>query len=333
MSKPAVLTPVFATAHALRASGDADAALPRRIKILDWGENKGRTTGSRILVNEVTTAALTANQERFAHDLVELDFEHQSFKAHPNFQAHPRHSAAHGKIEVVAGDGVYLSALSYTPKGQEHAANYPDVSAVAHCDAAGNLVFVSSVALTQTGDVAGMTFAEAMTALSGSLPTQATTTQNTNTMDSDKYRDLLIKLLGLVPADGEESVSDEQLTAAATAFAEKPIATPLSVVTKNDDDDGDGVTALSARLDKMERDNLVQRASLDGKVIPLSAAQIDELKISTLSAMIDKIEATVPMGDHAGKEKPAENVAALSADEKSICKQLGISADDFRAAK
>jgi phage I-like protein len=191
--------------------GPAAAELPRRVKILDWGVNTGRTTGARVLVDERVVETLCANQETTACERIPLDYEHQSVPAHPNYLPDPRDVPAHGEIEVVSGDGVYLSSLDYTPSGLAHAASYQDVSAVVHLDPDGRPLWISSVALTQRGDVAGMEFAESLAALAASAipnPKSAirnspppTTMPDTQSTDAPAWRDLLIATLGLTPGE------------------------------------------------------------------------------------------------------------------------------------
>ena len=208
----------------------ADAELPQRVRILAWGENIGRTTKAKIKVGERTQACLSANQTATASERVPLDYEHQSVPGHPNFKPDPRAVAGFGVIELVPGDGVYLSAIEYTPNGQEFACNYPDVSAEAYLDKDGNLLFVRSVALTQYGAVAGMEFTEAVAAcaclgrpaaLSSSHPQHHTTMADDNTdPKAPVYRDALITMLQLQPEDGQDDVSDEQIATALAAMAD-----------------------------------------------------------------------------------------------------------------
>lgn len=339
-STPCIVTPAFA----LRASGEGAAAgeLPKRIKILDWGENKGRTTGARLLVGAATLAILTANQERAAHEIVELDYEHQSVKSHPNYKEAPRHSAGHGAIECIEGEGIYLSVSDYTPNGEEHAPSYKDVSGVVHTDPGGNVILVRSVALTQNGDVAGMEFSEHVAALAAQDPsTHQPTTQPTNkTMEDknkDKYRALLITILGLTPAEGSTEVSDEQITAAAeTAGEQIALAATLAEKPKPDpaNKDDDPIVALNARLDKQDKDRLVDKATALGKVIPLSAEDIEKTPITVLSAMIEKLPAgAVPTKTEVNNTEIPSGDVALSADEQSICKQLGVTEEDYKKSK
>lgn len=315
---------VLGTVTALRANDAESDKLPSRVRLFSWGENLGRTTGARIVVGEKSQQCLSVNQTRFARDLVALDYEHQSVPGHPRFKEDPRHNAAHGKIELIEGDGVYLSGISYTPNGREHALSYADVSAVAHTDKDGNLLMVSSVALTQAGDVSGMTFDEAVAALSA---TDQIENPKTMEKENDKFRELLISLLGLKPADGEDKVTDEAIVAAAAAHSEKK-------EDKAEAPEGENVVAMSARFDAMEKNHLVQMATIQGKVIPLSAEGLKETSLATLQTMIEKLPAGEVPTDRKGKsEVPSDDVVALSADDKKVMDQLGLTEDEYRAAK
>lgn len=55
------------------------------------------------------------------------------------------------------------------------------------------------------------------------------------------------------------------------------------------------IKTISARLDKFERQALIDKATFAGKVIPLKADQLATIDLTTLSAMIDNLEVTVPL--------------------------------------
>lgn len=322
-----------ASVHALsapfRSGGDA-AGLPQRVRILAWGANVARPKGAVILVDD-STVALAANQELVGIDRVPMDYEHQSFKGHANFLPDPRHSPGSGVIEVIPGDGVYLSALEYTPNGQAHAASYQDVSAVVHLDKQGRPLWISSVALTQRGAVAGMEFAQAVAALSALTENKPPIMQNTA-----DFRSLLVTLLKL-PAD----VTDEQISSAVEQH-------PSAQETDMKDTSTEALSAMESRLAALEtsqvalssaeadreRNALVARATQEGKVIPLSADLIKQTSVAVLSAMVEALPAGEVQLENAAKgEKPGERVEALSADEKSAAKALGLSEDEYRSGR
>ena len=344
MPNPATFTRPPAKATALssalpfRVSGD-DAGLPERIKILSWGVNHGRTTGAKILVDDKAALLVPKYHHALALDKVQLDYEHQSHRGHPNYLADPRPVPGHGEIEIVPGEGVFLSAIQYTPNGQEHASNYADVSAVVHLDAEGRLLYVSSVALTQCGDVAGMAFADHVAALSARFtltaqPLSTTTTTKQNTTMDPNYRDLLIELLGLT-ADESGEVSNESIVAAMSA--KKTAAAPAAPAPAKTEEalsakPGADIIALNARLDDRDRQDIIRDASAAGKVIPLSNDTINTLAPAALRELVDKLPGNVVPLSADGKtktEKPAEQTVALSADQATAAKALGLTAEQY----
>lgn len=309
-------------------SGGAEAGLPQRVKILAWGENRGRTTDKLVVVDE-KCVNLSANQELVACDRVPMDYEHESVKGHPNYKPDPRHSPGYGTIEVVAGEGVFLSGIEYTPNGLEFAASYQDVSAFVHLDDENRPLWVSSVALTKKGDVAGMEFKEAVAALSAlqaplKVEVEINPTEPKHTMD---YKAILLKLLGL-----PEGASDDEMNAAAEKLAgeSKPAAAA----------DTAAMSAIEGRLkvlegdrDSRERQAIMDRAAAAGKVIPLSAEEVEQTPVAILSAIEAKLPAgEVPLPGAKAEEKPGSNVVALSADEANAARQLGLSPEEFRKA-
>jgi phage I-like protein len=316
--------------------GGAEAGLPQRVRILKWGENVGRTTGARILVDEVVAETLAANQELVAIERVPMDYEHQSVKDHPNYQPDPRHSPGAGTIEVVVGEGVYLSRIDYSPSGLEHAPGYQDVSGVIHLDAECRPLWISSVALTQTGDVAGMEFSEAMAVLSARFnPLTSPDPQIQPAMTPADYRPLLLKMLKL-----PDDTTDEELVAAAETEGNAP-SEPQDPMTPPVADTTAALSALTTRLTELEaratgseRAALVARASREGKVIPLSAELITQTSVAVLTAMVDALPAgEVPLDATQRKVAPADSTAALSADESHAAKLLGLSPEQYQKGK
>lgn len=330
---PTAASAVLSVAAPFRRGG-AEVGLPQRVRILKWGENVGRTTGARILVDEVVAATLTANQELVAIERVPMDYEHQSVKDHPNFQPDPRHSPGAGTIEVVVGEGVFLSAIDYSPSGLEHAPGYQDVSGVIHLDADARPVWISSVALTQTGDVAGMEFSEAMAVLSARSAAPTTLTLSTPAMTPDDYRPLLLKILKL-----KEDATDEELVAAAEQESQEPpepddkMKPPAATETA-------ALSALNTRLELLEsraadheRAALVARASREGKVIPLSAELISATSVAVLTALVDGLPAGAVPLDPTHRKVATTETAVLNADESHAAKQLGLTPEQFLKGK
>lgn len=136
--------------------------LPSRLKILDWGRN-GNVRQIPVLVNGRTLAELPKNQRARGFAKVALDFEHNTMPGAPEFERshEPRAVAAFGTVEVVAGRGVFLTDLQWTPAGRAAATDYRGVSPSAELAPDGTVLFVHSAALTRMPAIKSMTFAAA----------------------------------------------------------------------------------------------------------------------------------------------------------------------------
>ena len=226
MDKPAKVILLRTSGTAVSLSADA-AKLPRRIKILNWGDNPN-SHGRRVNVGPLFAKCLGA--ETYPYRKVALDFEHNTFPGTTAYKEskEPRPVAGFGEIEAVEGEGVFITMSSWTPEGERMAANYADVSAGAVTDKDGNLIAVASVALCRTGSVDGMDFVEAplsgdvSSALSGiinnpSAPQSGSGAVNKKGKAMD-YKALLLKALGL----GEDATDEAIQAALAEKFEKKP---------------------------------------------------------------------------------------------------------------
>jgi len=309
--------------------------LPTRIVVCPWGESRD-LAGNPVIVNQVTVDQLAANQTRYGFDEVALDFDHNTA---PQVDEHgaaialrePLPIAGMGTLSVEPGVGIIYTPLSWTPEGEGFytGRHYRDLSPTVGKTDAGEVNFIHSVALTRKGQIADLhAFAAAgnLPALSClSVPLSPTHPTTTSTMD---FRSALAKLLKLDP----ETCSDDEIAGALTAAEadalaakpeEKVETTPMSG--GQTAQTAQTVTALAAEFELYRRDQLIKEASAAGKVIPLSAEEATTIPLATLSAMIAKIPATVPLSaatPAGGKETPA--VKTLSADAKVIADKLGL---------
>ena len=326
----------------LRTSGtavglSADAAkLPRRIKILNWGDNPN-FHGKRVNVGPLFAKCLSA--ATYPYRTVALDFEHNTFPGTAAYKesSEPRPVAGFGSIEAVEGDGVYLAMSSWTPDGERMAVNYADVSAGAVTDRDGNLVAVASVALCRAGAVEGMDFVEAP--LSGGVSSALSGIINNNqegqAMD---YKALLLKSLGL----GEDA-TDEAIEAALAKAAEKKpdekkeeaqahIEKAVEdAVTKAFAPIKEQVLALSAAAVAHEKQDLVNEAAREGKVVALSADALAKLSVEDLKATIAKTAVTVPLSAKtpASVKEPAPG-GEVPEEFQRIALNCGVSPDIFK---
>ena len=297
MGKPDKVILLRTSGVAVSLSADA-AKLPRRIKVLNWGDNPN-CHGKRVHVGALFVKCL--NAETYPYRKVALDFEHNTFPGTAAYKEskEPRPVAGFGTIEAVEGDGVYITMSSWTPEGEKMAANYADVSAGAVTDKEGNLVAVASVALCRAGAVDGMDFVEAP--LSGGISSALSGIINNNQKGQQAmdYKALLLKLLGL----GEDA-TDEAIQAALDAAGKKPTqkeqdaalsAAVKAAVAEAVKPINEKVVALSAAAEAHEKADLIAEAAREGKVVALSADAIGKITVEDLKATIAKTPVTVPL--------------------------------------
>ena len=341
MGKPDKVILLRTTGVAVSLSADA-AQLPRRIKVLNWGDNPN-CHGKRVNVGPLFVKCLSA--ATYPYRKVALDFEHNTFPGTAAYKEskEPRPVAGFGTIEAVEGDGVYITMSSWTPEGERMAVNFADVSAGAVTDKEGNLIAVASVALCRAGSVDGMDFVEAplsggiSSALSGIINQEgglkpAAPIQKGKAMD---YKALLLKLLGL----GEDA-TDEAIQAALDAAAKKPTkeeqdaalsAAVKAAVAEAVKPIETQVAALSASAVAHEKADLIAEAAREGKVIALGADALAKISVEDLKATIAKTAVTVPLNAKTPSGlKPAAPIDEVPEELRQIALNCGVSPDIFK---
>ena len=336
MSKPDKVILLRTTGVAVALSADA-AKLPRRIKVLNWGENPN-CHGRRVNVGPLFAKCLSAAV--YPYRQVALDFEHNTFPGTAAYKEsrEPRPVAGFGSIEVVEGRGVYLTMSSWTPEGERMAVNYADVSAGAVTDKDGNVVAVSSVALCRAGAVDGMDFVEAP--LSGGVSSALSGIINNNNQEGQAMdiKALLIKSLGL----GDDATDEAIQAALAKALGRKPdenqearqaamSAAVKAAVAEAVKPIQEQVVALSAAAVAHEKRDLVAEAAREGKVVALSADALAKLSVEDLKATIAKTAVTVPLSAKTPATVKETAPSGEVPDEfRRIALNCGVSPDIFR---
>lgn len=336
MSKPDKVILLRTTGVAVALSADA-AKLPRRIKVLNWGDNPN-CHGRRVNVGPLFAKCLSAAV--YPYRQVALDFEHNTFPGTAAYKEsrEPRPVAGFGSIEVVEGRGVYLTMSSWTPEGERMAVNYADVSAGAVTDEDGNVVAVSSVALCRAGAVDGMDFVEAP--LSGGVSSALSGIINNNNQEGQAmdFKALLIKSLGL----GDDATDEAIQAALAKALGRKPdenqearqaamSAAVKAAVAEAVKPIQEQVAALSAAAVAHEKRDLVAEAAREGKVVALSADALAKLSVEDLKATIAKTAVTVPLSAKTPATVKETAPSGEVPDEfRRIALNCGVSPDIFR---
>jgi phage I-like protein len=174
--------------------------LPRRVKLADWGVNP--SVNGPVIVDETTARLLPMNQKRLGFDRVALDYEHNTVEGTPAFKAstEPRKVAAYGIPLVIAGEGLFLDDLQYTPSGREFAREYVDLSPTPLQIAGGTVTFLHSAALCRQGAIEGLSFfAVTMDEAPEEPGMQTVDNPQEETLLMEKMLAMLRKALGLAP--------------------------------------------------------------------------------------------------------------------------------------
>ena len=342
MNKPDKVILLRTTGTAVSLSADA-AKLPRRIKILNWGDNPN-CHGMRVNVGPLFVTCLNAAE--YPYRKVALDFEHNTFPGTAAYKEakEPRPVAGFGTIEAVEGEGVFITMSSWTPEGEKMAVNFADVSAGAVTDKEGNLIAVASVALCRAGAVDGMDFVEAP--LSGSVSSAlsgiinqggglkpAAPIQKGKAMD---YKTLLLKALGLGEDATDEAIQaafeaaeaarpdTEKDKAALNAAVKEAVAEAMKPIEEK-------VVALSAAAVAHEKADLIAEAAREGKVIALSADAIGKITVDDLKATIEKTPVTVPLNAKTpGHMKETPPAGEVSEEFRQIALNCGVDPEIFK---
>ncbi len=292
--------------------------LPKRIKVLNWGENPNARK-TRIFIGDKLLKSSIAPEYPFR--TVPLDFEHNTVEGTPAWKEskEPRPVAGYGHIEIVPGDGVYLSMVSWTPLGIESAHNYIDVSAAPIVDKAGEAVGIMSVALCRTGAVPDMEFTAA--------PLNAWPHFNNNKGTSHMdYKSKLIALLGLASDASDEDIQAALDAAAKTApdatdaiqEAVQAAVAPLSA----------GLVSLQGELLKRDKQAVLDAAKAEGKVVALSATAVGEMSLASLQEHVKALAVTVPL--HArtpGNVKETSLTEGITPEARTIALSCGMDPD------
>lgn len=351
--------------HLGEPDADGKRALPDRILFLKAGDND--TTKGRVIVNATTAAVLQHNQDITGHDHVAFDFQHNTVGAEPKDE--PVSVAGHGRVELVAGEGLWLSDIQYTDAGAKSLSggHYPDVSGAVKVNESGEVIWVHSVGAVRNGAAPDMELfapkpgsktASALAKLSaeGHLTALAAVDGDSNADESGEvdFRRLTIHLLNALGAELElDSATDAEIAQAAESLkdgSQKPshsdslktkptseMSDSAATTTLTAESLNERLTALEAGAETDRRAALVKEASRAGKVIPLTAEQIAETPLITLQAMVENLKPNQinVEGEEVmlqGADTSQASAGGITPTDRAIMTMLGVDEADFRKA-
>jgi len=296
-------------APAPQPSGEGSAAaLPDRFPLLRWGTNE--STKGPIIVNEKTVAVLTRNQALIKRPEIHGDFEHESSK--PDARHPINYAAKNARPIVIPGEGLIVEGVQWTALGAAHVPqDYQDLSATVYLDDEGVVIGLHSFAVTAHGEVDGIgisTGGPAPAPLSADLallsadifPTQPTETPPMNP------NALLVKLLAFLGVQASADATPEELATAVDKAMSGEKADP-GEPTELSTGTAAAIAKLNAKLetlsatqatilagqDKAEIENMVRAASLQGKLVQLSADDLLLLGKDRAKAHLDSLKPDV----------------------------------------
>lgn len=318
----------------------AGGELPKRLKILDWGENPtAPKVGRRVIVGERTAELLPYTHQHEGWDRIALDFEHNSLPGTPEFERsqEPRKIAAYGVVVVVPGDGVFLDDLQWTPAGKENAMNYVDLSPAPVQTADGTVVGVHSVALCRHGAIDGLSF------YSVDVPSKE---------EGKSMKAFWLKFLGLKDDATDEAVGQGLMAKIAGLCAEPikgleakvtalsaAIGDPARITALSTDVAGlsGKVTDLTKSLDERDREDVRRQAAMEGKVIALSVDAQAKLTVVELREYVKGLPVTVPLSQRTPSFVQPLSVDAAAAKvvtdvDRQVAKSCGMAIEDYAKA-
>ncbi|MCE9679609.1 phage protease [Shewanella sp. AS1] len=350
----------------------ADKSIARRVQLLPDGlfsAKDGRpfdVDSGKWLMDDLAFAMLQANANARENDF-HFDYEHQTLNADDNGKPAPA-AGWFKQLEYVPGQGVFALNVDWTAPAAQYITNkeYRYTSAVfAYDTQSGRPTRLLHVALTNDPALDGMKAIAALKAGHGR-------TDSPNLIEgSQPMNEALKLLLGLIGIETEGDLSNEAALKAATDKAETAIAALKTKADRAGtletelNQAKETVTALKAKEGKVDLSQYVPKVTYDAQVTAFAAlkagndkdsvtqllkdnadkvfeSETDYLKsfaeqqgVAALKAMLEARPsiAALKSTQTNGKDKPDGNKDELSAEELAVCKNMGITAEEYKAAK
>ncbi|WP_292950178.1 MULTISPECIES: phage protease [unclassified Neptuniibacter] len=308
--------------------------------------------GGQWVINAEIASRLIQYAKNSANDLV-VDYEHQTLNKEQNGQPAPA-SGWIKDMEWREGSGLWIKP-QWTSRAKEFikGEEYRFLSAVFPYDKhTGEPLYIHSAALTNRAGVDGLQDLEALSANILNQHPQETPPMN------EAMRKLLARL-GIELADGEQMTEAQEAAAlsavdAALAKASETdgLKTQVAALSAQDNKVDPAkyvpiaaveqlqqqVAALSSRTDANELEQTISSALEDGRLLSAMEGWARDLGNKDMAALTSYLDKATPLAALSaqqtnGKDNPEEDkkagVAALSAQERQVCENMGISLEDY----
>ncbi|WP_420555187.1 phage protease [Neptuniibacter marinus] len=308
--------------------------------------------GGQWVINADIASRLIQYAKNSANDLV-IDYEHQTLNKDHNGQPAPA-SGWIKDMEWREGSGLWIKP-QWTSRAKEFikGEEYRFLSAVFPYDQhTGEPLYIHSAALTNRAGVDGL---QDLEALSANILNQHP--QETPPMNKAMLK--LLAKLGIELNEGEQMTEAQEaaaLSAVDTALAKADEAdglkTQVAALSAQDNKPDPAkyvpiaavqqlqhqVAVLSARTNANELEQTISTALEDGRLLPAMEQWAHDLGKRDMAALTAYLDNAVPLAALStqqtnGKDKPDTDkktgVAALSAQELTVCANMGISAEDY----
>lgn len=307
--------------------------LPTEIRICPWEQTQ---TSKGIISCGASTEALLMQNQKAAkrHPRLALDFEHNTVEGSTHFQPGNAPVAAWGDLEMRPGQGLFLCSLEWTPEGEAHVrgGHARGISPATARNEKGEVIFVHSAGLCRHQEIAELSLDKFSADIVGLI-----NAANTNDMDIKAIILLCNAFLGAAGVEQiPETATIEDVQRLATEGAGKIKDAIAAKKEEKKEDKTDtfsaDLTGLREELNAEKKSRLLDNAIRDGKLVVLSADQIKGMTVDAFSAHIGALQSGVVPLDRRTPEKVQTFSAdgGMSAEERAIMKQFGISEEDWK---
>ena len=267
-----------------------------------------------------------------------VDYDHQTLYTRENGQPAPA-AAWFKNLEWREGVGLFATDVEWTETAKVaiESREYRYISPVLSYDKkTGNITGILMAALVNYPAIDGLNDLSAQAAAHFSL-----TNPEENPVDEE-----LLTLLGLAPSADGEAVKQAVTSLKARADQVSALETEVAVLKAENPDPEkyvpvatvtalrDQIAALSTQVNDRELNELIQAGLSDGRILPEMEDWARSLGKKDLAALKGFIETAQPIAalkrTQTDGNPPREGGNGLTSDETAVCKQLGLSEEEFK---